>query len=189
MNKYQKSAAERFDKIVNKDFFINPMSTVDNEIMIEIGQILKKAGVDEVFQILQSYKEVKDSDVLEQLMNWNLDNPKFRNKKNVEDVKGAIQDILNPVPVKFPPFLQIGDLALKIYDLHGFRLCERFDHEGNEKYGIIINPTPDHAKQIPLYANYNVEWYSEENRTKVLDKLKTVCLENNTEFVDLTEDE
>ena len=157
MNKYLKSASERFEKIRGKEHLINPISEIDCEIVIELGQILMKAGLKDVCEILKNYKYSKDKEVRDNLLQWNIDHPIL--KSGIANLVDKVaQDIVDEDKdaKKKCPFLKIGDLRLKVYDLLGFELYERME-EGSDfalyKYGILINPTPDHAKQIPAYSN------------------------------------
>ena len=189
MNKFLKSANERFDKIKPKDYLINPISEEDCEIVIELMQILKKNNIEDIFQIMNQYKELKDGEIRDTLMQWNIDHP-FGTEKDVSNKqKEQVDKIVEEEIKAYAPFIQIGDLTLKIYDLHGFELYERIDKEDNFKYGIKINPTPDHVKSIPLYSNYCTEWYVEQNRNMVLEQLKSVAEEQGTNFIDLNSNE
>jgi len=184
MNQFLKSASDRFNKVKEKEYLIAPLSEIDCEIFIELGQILKKAGCKEALDILKNYKEYKDSEVRDNLLQWNIDNP-FLGKSSA----GAIHDVIESEKeeVDYPPMLKVGDLMLKVNHLLGLEQYETVDSEGNEKYGLIINPTPEQAKSIPMYANKRIEWFSEEDRNKVISNLKSVYEENNTEFIDLME--
>lgn len=184
MNKFFKSASNRFTKIREKEYLISPLSEVDCEIIVELGQIIKKTGLDDVVGILKTYKEEKDEDIRDKLLQWNIDNPKTRVISNKE--KAIVTEMEEEV-TKYPPFLKIKDLIIRIYDLKGLELYERFNKdEGQYMYGIIINPTPQDAKSIPLYANHKIEFHDDEYRNDVLEKLKEVMADNNTEFIDLT---
>ena len=57
MNKFLRSAADRFNNIKEKEYLISPISEIDAEIIIELGQIIKKVGISDVFEILNTYKE------------------------------------------------------------------------------------------------------------------------------------
>ena len=187
MKAHLRSAVERFDKIKPKEFLINPISEVDCEIITELGEIFKKQGMVDIFEIIRTYKELKDEDILEQLQQWNIDHPngQVRNLTSVEEKK------IDEEPVKYAPYFNIGDLIFRSFDFKGLEMFERLDESGNYKYGVKINPTPDHAKQVPLYSNYCIEWFSEEDRNEVILKLKEVLEEDGIDFIDLnrTEDE
>ena len=73
MNKYLKSASERFEKIKEKDYAISPMSEVDCEIVVELSQLLSKMGKKDVVEILKNYKYLKDEEVRDQLLQCNID--------------------------------------------------------------------------------------------------------------------
>jgi hypothetical protein len=184
MNKFLKSASDRFEKIKEKDYLINPMSEVDCEIIVELGQILNKAGLKDVCDILKSYKENKDEDTRDDLLQWNIDNPTI--KTGIGSLVDSVAKEMAEETKKKCPFLKIGEIRMKVYDLLGFKLFEELK-EDNYIYGIIINPVPEHTKQIPIYANEKIEWYSEEDRNRVLTKLESYCLDNGVDFIDLME--
>ena len=143
MNKFLKSASERFDKIKGRDFLINPISEVDCEIIIELGQILFKAGLTDVTAVLKTYKELKDLDVRDALMQWNIDNPSL---KKVTVIKQAEKDkqteeIENQ---DLPVYFQLQNILIHEQTLRGIKLYERFDESREDYvYGIIINPMPE----------------------------------------------
>lgn len=180
MNKYLKSAVERYNKEFNKELLIHPISEIDVEIITELVQILKKSGRSDILELMKSYKELKDEEIRDQLLQWNIDHPanKVITTENKEEE-----------PIKYPPMIQIGDSVLKINFLYGFDLYENTDSNGSVKFGIILNPTPDHVKQVPYYANHKIEWFSEEDRNNVLDRLKFLLAERGTDFIDLLENE
>lgn len=187
MNKFLRSASERYDQLKKKDYLINPMSEIDTEIAIEIGQILKKTGLNDVLEIFSSYKEVKDEEVRDQLMQWNIDHPFGQIKDLAKSQKNVIDSMLEGVEEqeKYPPFIIIGELTMKIYDLKGFVVYDKIDRDGNEIYVIKINPIPDHTKNIPLYSNYEIEYFDEQNRNEVLEQLRKVLSDTGTDFIDL----
>jgi len=184
MNKFLKSASQRYCKLKeSKDFIINPISEIDAEIIVEIGEIFKKQGLVDLAEILKSYKELKDEEIRDQLMQWNIDHPNGKNNKINNFIDKVIDEVIEEQ--KLPPFIQINNLRMKLCHLLGLELYERIDEEENYKWGIIINPTPEHTKQIPLYSNFKVEWFTEKDRNNVLYKLESVCQEQGIDFIDL----
>lgn len=183
MNKFFNSASERFDKLKGRDFLINPISRTDCEIVIELGQILKKAGLEEVTQILSSYKEFKDEEIRDRLLQWNIDNPNLKKPKSVSIKKGE-EDPIDDLPK--PVYFRIKDLMIFQYDFHGLKVFERFDEENeNYVYGIILNPIPDglNLKSVPAYANERVEFSSEEDRNILLERLENFLKERGFDTI------
>lgn len=189
MNKYFRSAAERFDKLKGRDFLINPISSIDCEIIIELGQILKKAGLNEVIAILGSYKEVKDQEICDQLMQFNIDNPSLK-KVNVVKQSDKLDEEL-PAEI-WPVFFQIGEITLHESDIRGYKTFEKFDSSREDYiYGIILNPMPEgfNVHNIPMYANEIIEFLSEENRNIILKNLSGYLKGKGIDILDLSEDE
>lgn len=187
MNKFFKSAAERYRKISDKEYFINPISEVDCEIIIELGQILYKAGLTDVTAILKTYKEFKDAEVRDSLMQWNIDNPSL---KKVTVIKQAEKDKQTEEfeEHEFPVLFKIGDIILNELNLRGLKLYERYDEEREDYvYGIIVNPVPEGfaMKSVPMFANEKIEFFEEENRKVALDNLSNFLMEKGIDIIDL----
>jgi hypothetical protein len=176
MNKGIKFAAERFDKLKGRDFLINPISNIDGEIICELIEVLRKAGLNEVKEILKSYKEVKDQDILDSLMQWHLDNSGLANKivEGEEDEE------------KKPSFFIIGELMFREYHLLGLETYDYFsEKEQDQVWGIRLNPALENAKSLPLYSNKEIEFLTEENRKNVLHNLSIFLLENDMDIIQM----
>lgn len=192
MNKYLNSAKERFSKISDKDYLIHPISEVDCEIFIELAQILKKAGLNEVIEIIKEYKGLKDTEIRDDLLQWNIDHPTLRITKlinKIADKAGEDEEDKYPPP---PAFLKIGDLLIREFDLRGIEKYERFDEKREDYiYGIIINPMPEgfNIKNIPMFANSKLEYSDEQNRNEVLKKLSEFLLNQEVQTINLDPDE
>ena len=184
MNKYLRSAADRFDKIKNdNNFLINPMSTQDAEIFVEIGQILKKCKLNDVLAILSEYKSISDAEIRDNLLQWNIDHPAV-----TSNLKDQVSEVIGETLNRRVPWIQIKGAALPVNELFGFRLIERLEGD-NYYYIIVINPTPEHVKNIPMYANEEFIYHSEENRNSVIEKLKLFLEDNGHDFVKMDCDE
>lgn len=192
MNKYLNSARERFSKISDKDYLIHPISEVDCEIFVELAQILKKAGLEEVVQIIKEYKGIKDLEIRDDLLQWNINHPQLGTTKlinKIADKAGEEGEDKYPPP---PAFLKIGDLLVREFDLRGIEKYERFDERKEDYvYGIIINPMPEgfNIKNIPMFANSKIEYSDEQNRNTVLRKLSEFLLEQEVQTINLDPDE
>ena len=73
MNHFFKSASERFSKLKKSEYLINPLSEIDAEIIGELSEILKKFNANETVAILKQYKELKDSEIRDMLLQLNMD--------------------------------------------------------------------------------------------------------------------
>lgn len=190
MNKYLNSAKERFCKISDKDYLIHPISEVDCEIFIELAQIIKKAGLSEVIGIIKEYKGIKDLEIRDTLLQWNIDHPTLGITKLVNRIadKAAGEE---DEYVK-PAFLEIGDILINQYNLHGAIKYERFDEKKKDYiYGIIINPMPEgfNMKSVPMFANHKIEYSDDQNRNEVLKKLSEFLLERGIQTINLDQNE
>lgn len=192
MNKYLTSAKERFSKISDKDYLINPISEVDCEIFIELAQILKKAGLSEVIEIIKEYKGIKDLEIRDTLLQWNIDHPILGITKLVNKIADKAAEEGEEEKYKPPVFFKIGDILIHQYDLHNIIKYERFDEKREEYfYGLIINPMPEgfNVKSVPPFANYKIEYSDESNRNEVLKKLAEFLLEREIKTINLDQDE
>lgn len=181
MNQFLKSAVTRFDKLKgDKDFLISPLSQEDAEIIDELKVILKKVGREDVLEILKSYKEYKDQEIKENLLQWNIDHPSLDLKRLVDKTAEKIADESEKPEKQNWQFYKIGDLSLRSYHLLG---VEEF--KKGEKYYIRLNPTPENAKSIPLYANYEVEYETEEYRNQVIENLTNFLSEQGIDTIEM----
>jgi hypothetical protein len=187
MNKFFKSATDRYSKIKEKDYLIAPISEVDAEIIVELSQILKKAGLTEVCEILKNYKELKDEEIRDNLLQWNIDNPSMGVAKLANTLADKLTDDLegNGEPPR-PPYVTIKELTFRVFELRGYVIRDRYDEVLEDLiYELILNPTPENTKQVPLYANYVIEFEDEENRNRVLEELKSVLSDSGIDLIDL----
>lgn len=190
MNKYLNSAKERFCKISDKDYLIHPISEIDCEIFIELAQIIKKAGLSEVIEIIKEYKGIKDAEIRDDLLQWNIDHPTLGIAKLINKIVDKATE--EEEEIKPPAFLQIGDIRVHQYDLRGIERYERFDEKREDYiYGIIINPMPEgfNMKSIPMFANHKIEYSDEQNRNEVLKKLSEFLLDRGIQTINLDQNE
>jgi hypothetical protein len=86
MNQYLKSAVER-DK--RKKYLISPLCQEDAEIIWELIIALKRVGsdkADEIKSILEEWKYLKDVEIKNLLLQWNIDHPEgVSEDKKAED--------------------------------------------------------------------------------------------------------
>jgi flavodoxin len=192
LNKYLNSARERFSKISDKDYLIHPISEVDCEIFIELAQILKKAGLSEVIEIIKEYKGIKDAEIRDTLLQWNIDHPTLGITKLVNKIADKVSEDEEEDLFTKPAFFEIGDILINQYNLHGVIKYERFDDRQDDYvYGIIINPMPEgfNMKSVPIFANHKIEYSEESNRNEALKKLSEFLLECGIQTINLDQDE
>ena len=69
---------------------------------------------------------------------------------------------------------------------------DRFDEKKDDYvYGIILNPMPEGHKmtQVPIFADYKIEYSDETNRNKVLENLSAYLRDKDIDIIDLERDE
>ena len=177
MNKFLKSAAERFSQLTkSKSYLINPLSEIDCEIIDEIKVILSKYEASEVIEILRNYKEYKDEEIRDDLLQWNIDHPSIDSKSTYNDEQSDTKSRKN--------FIRIQDDYINVNFIFGFRLIDHFV-ENEESYHIMLNPTPDDVTKIPLYSNHCIEFSDFESREKFVSNLKKVFKEFKINFIEL----
>lgn len=179
MNKFFKSAVERYNnllKSVKKDgFLINPISELDAEIIGELKIILDKRGVRDVVEIVNNYKNYKDEDIRDELLQWNIDHNQMIDEDD-EDIENAQQRRMFYVKIK--------EVIIFQYDLKCFKFMEEIKN-GEIKYQLMINPTPEEAKSVPYFANYIVNFDDEEDRDDTYSQLKSFLKENRINIIEL----
>ncbi len=192
MNDYLKSAVKRFNDKFKKEFLINPISSIDAEILTEIKQVIKKAGLNEVNAILDEYKFKKDEEIRDDLLQWNIDNPKI-GKSVGELVDGVIKEFSEDFEEKsiFPPILTIGSINVRVNDIINWRKFEELGEDDEYIFGILINEIPENAdvKNVPIYCNERIVFYSEEERNNVIENLIQFMRSNGTNVIDLNKND
>ena len=189
MNKFFRSAIERFSKLKGeKEFLINPISEPDSEIIVELTQILKKAGLNEVNEILKSWKENKDIEIRDELLQYNIDHPHLGIKKLVDKIADKISDEIDEEEQPTPSYIKIQNIMLYERDLYGVESYDRYDKEKEDYiFGIRLNPMPlEHKmKNVPLWADYNVEFTTEEERDTVLNNIEQFLQDKGFNIIEM----
>lgn len=134
MTDYLKAAYQRYSQ--NGDF-IAPISKVDAQIITELIGILEKLGDIHTVEVLKEYKYNDDSEVLSAL-------------KEVRKQTKKI-DVLAD---RMPHYINVTDKRIDLMFVFGYEALEIVNSTGGVTYGILLNPTPDLAKNIPYYSNY-----------------------------------
>lgn len=160
MNQYLKAASNSFNKIKEKDYPINPISEIDCEIITEIRELLKKAGLSEVAAILKEYKYLKDEDIRDQLLQANID---FTSKlaESLMDEDDRREEIEKRRLER--EFIKIKNHRLLVNFIFAFKTEESYDKKDNYTGSIILNPVPSDITRLPLYANYAITTNDEED--------------------------
>ena len=195
MNKYFRSAVDRYNKMKDKDYLIHPISNEDSEIITELKVILDKVGLSDVKAILDDYKFKKDEEVRDDLLQWNIDHPKKpKGKEKGEEGGNEGLDFLKTLlgEEKKPPYLKIGDLMLRPFHIIATQKFEDYNEDTNEYYyGLILNPMPKGAdlKNVPIFANEHLLFETEENRNNTLQRLEQFLGDNGIEVINLEDDD
>lgn len=180
MNKFFQSAIKRFNDLLHKNkkdgFLINPISKEDAEIINELKVIIKKAGLSEVLEILKNYKEYKDSEIFDSLLQWNIDHPNLRVNGNNENSEENNSRRIS--------YLKIKEVIISQFDLRGFKLIEEVK-DGDMEFSLMLNPTPEEARSVPYFSNYIVKFVDEEDRDNTIDQLKLFLDKNNIDILEL----
>lgn len=172
MNQFLKSASERFSKLKKSEYLINPLSEIDAEIIGELSEILKKFNANEAVAILKQYKELKDSEIRDMLLQLNMDLSKIPVKstkgKSIEaeiegeDEEKEIENIL---------FQDFHSTCLKKRLILGFNLYVVKDPDGNFYPAILLNQCDEFASKKPMYANFPLIYGDEEERDVDMEML------------------
>jgi len=185
MDKYLKASAIRFEEMKDKDYLINPMSTKDAEIIIEIREALKKLGATDLVDILRQYKFRKDEEICDNLLQWNTDFAGLGNNDPLEEIAKEYREQNKKEAFKY---LLIDDILIKSHHLHGVKIVDEWDEKrGDYLFCIILNPLPPEEigqiKLIPLYANEKLVFYREEDRDEVLANIRNFLEEEGNDII------
>lgn len=166
MTDHLKAAYGRYTQ--GSDHFIAPISQVDAEIMNELMNIFEKLGVIAINEILKEYKLNDDKEILTLLKDV---------KKQVKP--GAVKDSKELVDeTSLPRFLEANRMRIDLRLIFGFNVTEYYNpSSGRLTYAIILNPTPENVKQVPLYSNTMLEFRTvqeQEDCVVLLDEYFTM---------------
>ena len=177
MNVHLKASSNRYsDK--DKGFLINPISTLDAQIIEELIVFTKKVNLTVLSDILEDYKLDKDTDTLDKLRDLNS----TTQSKGEDGGEGAklLSKILSGI--KLHKYIKIAGKRINLSLIYGYD-SEDIDRDGKLIYLIILNPVPDNTKQVPLYANCTFSFLKAEERDKVLEVLDSNFEQNKGEFL------
>jgi len=183
MNQHFKAASNRYKDLLPENkkesgYLINPISTVDCEIITELFELLKKAGFSKAVAILREYKgQVKDTEILDQLMQCNIDTKSKALKEAYEE------ELEEGFEKKFKrDFIQIEGHRIEIAYIFGYFFKDNSDDDF-EEYKIILNPCRSDATRIPLYANQEFVFYDFVECQKTIKTIDNYLEQSNIKFV------
>ena len=182
MNQYLKAAANRYEKKVGKEFLINPISNVDAEVIVELSELLKKAGLSQVSAILKEYKFKKDVEIRDLLLDFNTNfkeriHPiaKLANKVATSPDSEILEDEETEPEQRFIGFNDLRYTTIKKTLILGYRLLTLIDQDTDVEYSsIIINECDVLATKKPMYDNLILSYEDEETRDEDVEMLEMV---------------
>ena len=187
MNNYLRAAAKKFDEVKDKDYFINPISEEDAEIITELAEIFKKMGNKDVAGILSKYKYFSDKDVRDKLIDYNIHFSRAEFEKSESGIGSLLEQGVEELKEKFDrkiEYVRISTLTLPAYLLIGYDINEEYDEDDRYIGKIIINPTDISATKQPLYANYTFTYYDEDELYEEIERFEEQLRKANVKFVD-----
>jgi hypothetical protein len=152
MKDHLKAASDRYPKNLENSL-IHPISNIDAEIFIEIGQILKKAGLEEVKKIWDSFKFLKDAQVRDSLLQWNIDNSQGKeNSTDVDTIEKQGKSGTGSLFVR--NFIAFKDFRLDVSLIRSYERKDEFNFIKNlMEYFILINKIPETTSVINAESN------------------------------------
>lgn len=186
MNQYFKAAAKRFGELTkSKSFNINPISEIDSEIIGELKEVLKKLGATNICAILDSYKYLKDEEIRDSLLQWNIDNPM---KPKGEVAEGSRESLISELIESIPngKILVVNGERIDLRYIFGYE-PKKLERETSTCYAIRFNPTPEHAVKIPFYSNKLVKFGNRVDQEFAMAKLDEIFSERN-DLINLNRD-
>ena len=185
MNKYLKSASDRFNEIKKGDYIINPISEIDSEIIIEFSELFKKLGLKEICTIISQYKYLKDEEIRDLLIESNI-NVSKKIDSEVDSLSKLIEGDKNK-----KKFLVIGDNKILSDLIFGYTTNTEYSVDDSFLGEIILNPCDIDVSKKPLYANYKLPFYNEDKFEEYKQLLDSALKQSGVEFIDnnIEEDE
>ena len=157
MNQHLKSAVERDKRKVKR--LITPICQTDGEIIWELIIALKKLDTqeaDELKSIIEEWKYLKDGEIFELLLQWNIDHPEgFNDKKDEDDGR---------------KFIDFEDELVEISLIKSVSRDDHYNYTTNKvEYRVIINKDfPENA----FLKDVVLTFPTDEVREKKLKQLK-----------------
>lgn len=188
MNQHFKAASKRYSDLLpnnkkEEGYLINPISTVDCEIIVELSELLKKAGFNKAVAILKEYKgQVKDSEIRDQLTQCNIDTKSKALKEAYQD-EDLIDEFSEEVKKKFKrDFIIIEDHRIEAAMIFGYKFKDMSKGEF-EEYKVVLNPCRSDVTRLPLYANEEFTYYDYFECKKIMELIDNQLEQSNVKFV------
>jgi hypothetical protein len=178
MKQHLKSASERYLAFKQKEFKINPISSVDAEIIVELSEIIKKLDKPNIKSILDQWKYLSDEEVRDMLMQANLD---LAACKSDGDLENPLKNTFKPRKIKFLRFMGkrlVVDFIIMISTKEGLNITTR-----NYEYKIIINEDVAVGAKMGALENIEFIFFNEESRDIALVELDTLLEGEEIEFI------
>jgi hypothetical protein len=177
MKNYFKNIIKKYENVFGeKEFAISPISKPDVEIFIEILEALKKIDgfPGDLLEILNSYKDIKDDVIFEQLVDWNLDHQEgYENNKSTSSKKEC-----DLIPPKY--FINIQDVKICSDYIYSYEKADLWDFDKQKNsYLIILNASPPDATKVATYSNRTFKFYNEEDRDNEFESLDNFFKNND----------
>lgn len=162
MEKHLKQAVNSF-KETEKD--IQPISSIDAEIIIEIREALKKLDQNDLKAILAEWKNLKDEKIRDMLIDWNINfTPEEEKEEKGNDYSRD--------------FILFEDKSLEIRYILSIGRSQKYNYEeGMFTYQITIN---ENVSDKTHFFNLTFPYKSKEDRDNKYNELHELLSETNT---------
>ena len=161
MNDYLNSASSRYKE--NKDIKINPISKFDAEIIWELRNVLGKLGAAEIVLVLDSYKYLKDEDILSLFKDWNRNNPEGVTPSTEEGTPLEVVDFRRK-------FINFESGMLELYFIKSADKDDYYNYKTSEmEYRIVLNKGFD---EKAMFADKTFSFKTPELRDERLKVLR-----------------
>lgn len=180
MEKHLQSAVQRFEQ---EESNISPISSIDAEIIVELGQIFDKLGQPELKSIVRQWKSLHDDKIRDMLLDWNVVHPKLSEDDDDDDQpKSKKRDSKkkNGVNSFSRKFMDFEEKMLDTFFIKTIEKDFRFDDKRRGAFHCIVFNVGIEG----IYQNLTFNYGNEKLRDDAYKKLK-ILLEstNNIEFV------
>lgn len=169
MNKFLESASERYPEVLSKTL-ISPISKTDAEIISLLIDILRQTSLSEVYSILDSYKYLKDSDILKMLQEYSLKHITLeQNNELSKDSKSKT----SPFSLLFRrDFIYLRNYRLEVSLIKSYEKSDDYSYVSSEtEYKIIINKLPETTTVVGIATNKIIKYQNMESRDRDFESL------------------
>ena len=163
-----KSSLRKYYGAFGDGLLISPISKADLDIINELVELFKKIGVTEVVGVMNNFKLNPDEDVLGKLMELNIKGNKSLGNKNSEGKEDSDQ---------LPYWIHLKDVdsnRILRFNLIHFKKVDAVGDK-RDKWGIMLNETPDNAKTVPMHSNAVFIYDEEEDRDEDMKLLESLA--------------